>query len=166
MQRGRQRGKSVTLLNCHFTWNNVCRLASISRKKLFLCLNMFLPEEVFLPVNSWQHCVYIFPSLHIPLCIWYPSQSRHTVFSETDERKWFIHQTRPRIQIPADLLIRWLILQIFLGAGARLRLLGLSAEHGTRVIISPVATLWQQTQTGLTSENEHITSPNSKRQTR
>ena len=48
---------------------------------------------------------------------------------------------RPGIQIPADLLITWLILQIFLRAGARLRLLGLSVEHGASVIISPVVTL-------------------------
>lgn len=65
----------------------------------------------------------------------------HDVFWGTDERKWFIHQTRPSIQIPADLLIRWLILQIFLGACVGLRLLELSAKHGVRVIISPVVTL-------------------------
>lgn len=65
----------------------------------------------------------------------------HSVFWERDERKWFIHQTRPRIQIPADLLIRRLILQIFLSAGVGLRLLELSVEHGARVIISPVVSL-------------------------
>lgn len=65
----------------------------------------------------------------------------HSVFWERDERKWFIHQTRPGIQIPGDLLISWLIPQLFLGAGAGLRLLRLSAEHGAQVIMSPVATL-------------------------
>lgn len=114
---------------------------------------------------SWQHCVYVFSSLHIPVCIWCPPQSglwTHGVFWETDERKWFIHQTRPRIQIPADLLIRWLILQTFPRAGCQATLIRAFSEAWcARHHPSRSDSLWQQTPASLTSEYVHIAAPNS-----
>lgn len=173
MQGEKQRGNSVSVLNCDVTWNNVCRLSSIPRKKFlktshinpfFFASTCFSLKRFFSYIHDSTMSVFSSPftSLSVFDVLHNPAFG-HTVFSETDERKWFIHQTRPGIQIPADLLIRWLILQIFLRAGARLptliRALRQSMVHGSSCLLQwlPV----QQTQTGLTSENDHIASPNS-----
>lgn len=61
----------------------------------------------------------------------------HSMFGE---RKSFIYQSGRGIRIPADPLIRWLILLILLGAGAGVCLLGLSVEPGEQAISPPAGT--------------------------
>lgn len=132
-------------------------------KSIFLRLNMFLPEEVFSYIHDSTISVFSLPFTSLSVFdVLHNRAFGHAVFSEIDERKWFIHQTRPGIQIPADLLIRWLILQILLGAGAGPRLLGLYGRTWcTGHHLSCSDSVWQQIQTGLSPKNEHIASSNS-----
>lgn len=125
----------------------------------FLFLVTCFPSKRFY-IYSWQHCAPPQPP-HSHLCLFFMSRVWTLCFERQMERKWFIHQTRHRIQIPADLLITWVILQVSRAAAARMLLLVFSLEHGERVIMSPVVALGQHTRGGRTVEDTHTVAPNS-----
>lgn len=126
-------------LHCTQEKNN---FEDIQNKYIFRSSNMFLPEEGFHIFMTVLCLYFLLPFTTLSVFDVLPNLALgHSVFWERDERKWFSHLTRLRIQIPGDLLIRWLILHIFLGTGAAVQLLGLSAEHGVQVIVSPAVTL-------------------------
>lgn len=163
-QRERQRGNSAAKLNCHFSWimpvdtlpsprkkkkslktsntNTFSSSQHVSPRRGFSCIHDS-SESVFSPPFT---SLSVFDVLHNPAF-------GHSVFWERDERKWFIHQTRPGIQIPADPLISWLILQIFPRCGCRAALIrAFSGARWAGHHLSRSDSAWQQTQARLTSE--------------
>ena len=165
MIRGkRSRGKSVTTVNCNLTWNNVFSLTSISGETYLkttwmnsFCFAWTWSSLKTPPPSTFMSAPHLRPLFTSPsgLDVLRNPAFGHVVFSETDGRKWFIHQTRLRTQIPADLLISWLILQV-LGAGAAL----IRSVGGARCTGHHLSRRDSQPEPHLASANEHVASPN------
>lgn len=136
-----------------FFLNNACGHASIPEKKKknlwrrptqihFLPLNMFLPAEGFLVFMTALSLYFLLPSHPCLYLMSSTTQPLDTVCFEREMRgnDSFIRQG-PGYK---SQLTRWSVgwyCRSSPGAGVGLRLLGLSVEHGERVIISPVVTL-------------------------
>lgn len=135
----------------------------ILHKSIFLSLNNFFPEEGFYVFMTAQHWCFFPPFISLPVFdVLHNPAFGYNVFWETDERKWFIHQTKAQgtnPSWPADHMVD--IADLPLGRRQATLIRAFSGAWSIGSHLSRSDSVWQQTQAGLTAENVYIASTNS-----